>query len=276
MNLNDFDFWKGANKPKWLKDASYVTVSGSRSYGAEMPDSDWDFVGWVVPPLTVVFPYLEGDIPLYGSQKSLFKNLQLHELPSKMYGDVDLTIYSIAYYFDRTADGNPNLMDSLFVPDSAVLVCDNIGRMVRENKELFVSQRMYTKFIGMAHSHMKKITSRTRKGKRKSVVEKYGYDVKDASHVVRVMLEISDFMLTGEADLTKNSHVIRNIRNGEWSLDDVREFFDEIVGDLDSRKENGEFVVPENPQWDKVKQLLVNCLEEKFGNLSTYGWGILR
>jgi len=275
MNLNDFDFWEGVNKPKWLNDASYVTVMGSRAYKTHTIASDWDFYGFCVPPASVVFPHIAGDIPLFWNQKNNFKQLQLQHIPSEIYGDVDITIYNIVYYFDRVLDGNPNMLDSLFVPDDTIMVIDKVGKMVRDNRELFLSQRLYKKFVGFAMSHLKKITSRTRQGLRKAVVDEHGYDTKDASHVVRAMLEIKDFMLSGNCDVSSHAVTVREIRAGEWSLERVQKIFDTILGGLDIMHSEGRFVVAENPRVDEVKSLLVDCLEEKYGSLGELGWNIV-
>lgn len=276
MKLNKhFDFWDSVDRPRWLTDASYVTVMGSRAYGSYELDSDYDFYGFCVPPMEVIFPYLAGDIPQFGKQKKNFNQLQLQEIPSEKYGDTDITIYNISRYFQLVMDNNPNMLDSLFVPDDCILLRDRVGKMVRDERRIFLSEKLFHRFKGMAFSHMKRITSRTREGKRKDHVEKYGFDVKDASHVVRLMCEVEDFLLKGDADISANASVIRAVRNGEWSLEDVTSFFEKQLAFLEGKLEAGESVLPKYPDEDKIKVLLVNCLEESYGSLSKYSWNVL-
>lgn len=270
-----FDFWDTVNKPKWLTDASYVTLMGSHAYGSATEESDYDFYGFCVPPMNVIFPFLSGDIPQFGKQKKNFNQLQLQGIPSEKYGDTDITIYNIARYFHLVMENNPNMLDSLFVPEDCIVFSDNVGKMVRERRRIFLSEKLFHRFKGMAYSHMKRITSRTREGKRKEHVEKYGFDVKDASHVVRLMCEVEDFLLKGDADISANACVIRAVRDGEWSLEHVTDFFEGKITFLESELELGKSVLPKYPDENRIKILLVECLEEKYGSLSEYGWNIL-
>ena len=275
--MKQFDFWETLNKPKWMNktDPSYVTAMGSRAYGTATEDSDWDFYGFIVPPEEVTFPFLRGDIPEFGIQKKNFQQLQGQHVPSETFGEVDIFIYSLPRYFHLLMQGNPNMIDSIYTPSNVVMYSDRVGEMVRKNRYLFLSQKMWHTFKGMAYSHLNRITSRTREGKRKDYVEKYRYDCKDASHVIRVMLEIEDFLFTGEADLTANG-VAKNVRNGEWSLEEVQNFFDVTLDKIHRRLDNGESILPEYPDKHAIKQLLVGCLEEKYGSLSVFGWNIVK
>ncbi len=276
MSTEQFDFWQDLNKPKWMNThtPSYLTLMGSRAYGTATPDSDYDFYGFVVPPAEVVFPHLAGDIPHFGKQKNLFNQLQIQGQNSENWGEADITVYNIARYFHLVMEGNPNMIDSLFTPDDCVMVLDNIGQMVRDNRKIFLSQKMYHTFRGMAYHHMKRITSRTREGKRKEYVEKYGYDVKDAANVIRILLELDDFLFFGDCDLSSNADDILSVRNGEWTLKHVEDFFDDRMFELERAKLNKEFVLPEHPDQDEIKKFLVACLEESYGNLRHLSWGI--
>ncbi len=274
--MNDlFDFWQDVDKPKWLNDSNYITVMGSRAYGNATEDSDWDFYGFCTPPSELLFPHLSGDIPDFGNQKKRFNQLQLQHIPSKKYGDTDLTIYNIVRYFHLVMGGNPNMLDSLFVPEESILHIDYVGEIVRENRYMFLSQKIYHTFRGMAYSHMKRITSRTRKGKRKEHVERYGYDVKDASNVVRLLFEVNDFLFSGDADISNNSEYISDVRSGNWTLEELELFFEREMAELKIRVHNGESVIPKYPNQDKIKNLLVNCLEERYGSLEKFGYNIL-
>lgn len=270
--MDKLDFWDDLNKPKWMDSYSYLTVMGSRAYGSATEDSDYDFYGFVVPPQEVVFPYLVGDIPGFGKQKNVFNQLQIQGAESETYGDVDITIYNIVRYFHLVMQNNPNMIDSLFVPDSAIVYADEVGKLVRYWRHDFLSQKLWHTFKGMAWSHMKRITSRTREGKRKNYVEKYGYDVKDASHVVRLLGEVNDFLFTGDCDISSRGEKIREVRSGQFTLDEIKKIFDVEMDMLEHRMSNGESVLPQYPDQVKIKTLLVYCLEEKYGSLSKIGW----
>ena len=267
-----FDFWSTIDKPKWLTDTDYLTVMGSRAYGCALEDSDWDFYGFTTPPVEILFPHLAGDIPDFGMQKKRFNQLQLHGVPSEKYGDVDLTVYNIVKYFDLVMGMNPNMVDSLFVPDDAILHMNGVGKLVRENRHSFLSQKLWQRCKGMAWSHMKRITSRGRLGKRKAIVEKFGYDTKDGSNVVRVIEEAQDFLFKGDADISANADKIRRVRNGEWALDKLKNYFEASLENVEIKLEAGLAVIPEYPDQDAIKALLEWCLEEKYGQLANFGY----
>ena len=80
-------------------------------------------------------------------------------------------------YFKLVSDGNPNMVDSLFVPQSCIIYQNEIGRLVRENRKLFLSQKMYHTFKGMMWSHLSRIKQGNPKEGRRELVKKYGFDL---------------------------------------------------------------------------------------------------
>ena len=59
---------KEYDKPKFFEtvEYSYLTMMGSRAYGTENEDSDYDFYGFIVPPVEIVFPHRAGYIQGFG------------------------------------------------------------------------------------------------------------------------------------------------------------------------------------------------------------------
>lgn len=67
--------------PSWLAgNVRYETVMGSNCYGVATDDSDWDMVGWCVPPKDLVFPHLAGYIQGFGRQIQKFVCYQQHHV----------------------------------------------------------------------------------------------------------------------------------------------------------------------------------------------------
>jgi len=56
-----------------------------------------------------------------------------------------------------------------------------------------------------------------------------------------------------------------------YDLDTVLLMFETLMRDIDKVVENGS-VVPHSPDENKIKQLLVDCLEIKYGSLSNFGY----
>ncbi len=60
--------------------------------------------------------------------------------------------------------------------------------------------------------------------KRKRMVRKYGYDPKNASHLIRLLRMGSEFLVSGRLDVyrTTDASDLIAIKRGEWSLDRVK------------------------------------------------------
>ena len=117
---------------------------------------------------------------------------------------------------------------------------------------------------------MNRLMNRERIGKRKELVDKFDYDVKDASHIVRLMMELKDILFRGTFEMDRYSDEIRAIRDGEWSKERVVQTFELYMALFESDSKS--FVVPYSPNEDQIKMVLLQCLEEKFGNLSNIGF----
>jgi len=54
-------------------------------------------------------------------------------------------------------ENNPNMCDSLFVPQRCVLYASKVGQLVRDNRKLFLHKGSYHKFRGYAYAQLHKI-----------------------------------------------------------------------------------------------------------------------
>ncbi len=258
--------------PKFIADnVMYEVMMGSIAYGVSNDASDVDVYGFCIPPKDMVFPHLAGEILGFGQQIQRFEQYQQHHIKcadeSKGYArEYDLTIYSIVKYFDLCMQNNPNMIDSLFVPDNCVLHITKIGNMVKDKRQIFLHKGSWHKFKGYAYSQMHKMKSQNRTGKRQEIVAEFGYDVKFAYHVVRLLNEVEQILTEENLDLQRNREQLKSIRRGEWKLEDIENYFQEKEKLLETAYANSK--LPHTPDQDKIKKLLVDCLEEYYGSLS--------
>jgi predicted nucleotidyltransferase len=262
---------KSGATPKWFNGYSYLTVMGSRAYNTNTPDSDWDFYGFCVPPVNVLFPHVAGQINGFGRNVQNFEQMQFQHLPHDNMKEYDITIYSIVRYFQLCMEGNPNMIDSLFTPDYCVKFNDSVGKMVRANRSLFLSQKCYHTFKGMLYSHVSRLKSNHTKEGRMDNLLKYGWDTKDGYHSMRMLLELSEMMYTGELNLDRSATLLKEIRNGKYPKEWVVDNCERSLAKLES--EQDKFVLPYAPDESAIKLLLVECIEEKYGSLTKYGFG---
>jgi Predicted nucleotidyltransferase. len=121
-----------------INQVQYEVIMGSVAYGVFSDMSDVDIYGFCIPDKEVIFPHLAGEILGFGKQKKRFEQFQQHHIDvpaeKKQY---DVTIFSIIRYFQLCMENNPNMVDSLFVPQRCILHCSAIGNLVRENRRTF-------------------------------------------------------------------------------------------------------------------------------------------
>lgn len=254
--------------PKFLSSNTiYEVLMGSVAYGVSSDTSDMDVYGICIPYKNEIFPHLKGEIPGFGRQKQKFEQFQQHhikdEIPKKQY---DITIYNIVKYFTLAMENNPNIVDSLFVPNSCVLYSNLIGQHIRENRKIFLHKGAFHKFKGYAYSQQSKIkTNKTTDSTRRELIDKYGYDVKYAYHLIRLTDEIEQILTLGDLDLQRAKEQMKSIRRGEWKEQDIYDWFTQK--ELQLERLYVDSSLPHSPDEGRIKSLLVECLEMHYGSL---------
>jgi predicted nucleotidyltransferase len=179
--------------PHHVRDGvQYEVVMGSIAYGVSNDNSDMDVYGFSIPPKEVIFPSLRGEILGFDDYEIQFSQFQKHHIKDaaalggkgRVY---DMTIYSIVKYFRLLMENNPNIIDSLYVPDNCILYSTPIADRIREHRKMFLHKGCWATFKGYAYGQMHKILTKKPEGKRKAIVEQFGYDVKFAYPVVRLL-----------------------------------------------------------------------------------------
>jgi predicted nucleotidyltransferase len=275
--------------PSWLPDnIQFEGVQGSNAYGVAVDTSDFDVVGWCIPPKDMIFPHLAGEIEGFGRQRKRFVCYQQHHVKdADAQGgrgrEYDLNVYNIVHYFQLTMDNNPNMVASLFLPVDCVLHITKIGEMVREKRHIFLHKGAWHRFKGYAYQQLSKMSTKSKElghgvpsapgsgatrtsSKRAALVEQFGFDVKFAYHLVRLMYEIEQILTTGDVDLRRNAEELKAIRRGEVPEQKIRDFFAEKEKFLEGLYEKSS--LPWGPREPEIRQLLLDCLEEHYGNLS--------
>jgi predicted nucleotidyltransferase len=243
----------------------YEVIMGSVAYGVSDDTSDIDVYGFCIPPKDVIFPHLAGKINGFGKKHTRFDQYQQHHIKDTI-KEYDVSIYNIVRYFQLCMENNPNMVDSMFVPERCILFSTKIGDRVRASRELFLHKGCYYKFKGYAYSQMRKMDSTTKVGKRKEGIEKNGYDLKHAYHVIRLLGEVEQILIEGALDLTRDRERLKAIRAGEWELKQIKEFFYSKEKTLEELYNTSK--LRHMPNEEEIKALLLSCLEEYYGSLS--------
>jgi len=256
--------------PKFVPESiQYETLMGSTAYGISSDSSDIDVYGFCIPPKGIVFPHLKGEILGFGKQLKRFGQFQQHHvyLPGDKTKQYDLQIFNIVKYFQLCMENNPNMIDSLFTPENCVLACTKIGNMVRDKRKVFLHKGSWYKFKGYAFSQLRNIdTKNPQMGtKRRESVEKFGYDVKFAYHVIRLVSEVEQILMEGDLDIQRNREQLKYVKEGNWSLEEVKRWFYDKEKVLEELYHTSSLQY--SPDENEIKKLLLDCLEEYYGSL---------
>ncbi len=240
----------------------YEVIMGSFAYGVSSDTSDTDVYGFCIPNKAIVLPHTTGKY-VFGYDKTVTGNFEQwqkhHVIDKEKKKEYDFSIYNITKYFRLCADGNPNMVDSLFVPHRCITHSTSIGNLLRENRHLFLSKKCWHTFKGYAFSQMHKMRIKNPEGKRKKMVEEFGFDVKYAYHLVRLLNEIEQILLEGDLDLERNREQLKDIRRGAWTQKQVEEYFHDKEKYLEEINAKST-AVPHKAQYDKIRELLFTCL----------------
>jgi len=115
-----------------------------------------------------------------------------------------------------------------------------------------------------------KIETNGKRSKRLPMIRKHGYDTKFGYHVVRLLDECQQILEEGDVDLTRSREMLKAIRKGQWSLDNVVSYFDSKMIILEDvyNKSNLRHSCDE----DKIRNLLLECIEMHYGSVEKMGF----
>ncbi len=106
-----------------------------------------------------------------------------------------------------------------------------------------------------------------RTGKRSQDIQQYGYDTKWAYHIVRLLLQCEQILVEHDLDIERNSEVLKSVRRGEWSLEQLNEWFTAKEKSLETVYSNS--TLRHSPDEKRIKDLLLEALEMHYGTITT-------
>lgn len=152
-------------------------------------------------------------------------------------GDVDVICYSLRRFATLAAAGNPTILHMLFTPADGE---EDFWSAVIASRSLFLSKAHALKYKGYADAQLRRMTGergRGKHGQRPDLERQFGYDVKAAMHVLRLLHEGIEFVSRGWVTLPRpepERSKLLGVRRGEWSADRVITEANRLFADLDS------------------------------------------
>jgi len=258
---------KVVDAPSFLKNnVMYECYMGSVAYGVSGDMSDIDVYGFAIPSKECLFPHLYGYIHGFGPNPPKFDQYIKHGIQYKE-KEYDITIYNIVKYFNLVAGGNPNMIDSVFVPYNMIRHSTRVGEMVRENRHMFLSKLCYPAFKGYAYRQLHKAKHKKPEpcSKRYESYMTHGFDVKYAYHLIRLIDEIDQILSTEDLDLQRNREELKAIRRGDLTLQEIENLAEIRETRLEKLFANSK--MREKPDYEALKNLLMRCIEEHYGKI---------
>lgn len=241
-----------------LGDWSILTMyRGSIAHNMYVPNTDpnsvddVDIMSVCVPPIDYYF-----GLHQYGSRGT--KEI--------MRDKWDIVIYEALKFIGMLSNGNPNVITMLWLEPQHYLKISKAGMHILEQRDLFACKHLHRSFAGYAYGQAKRMRSPNSQGymgtKRKELFKKYGYDIKNAAHLIRLLRMCCEFLDSGRLQVyrTTDAQELLDIKTGHWTLQHVE---DEAKRLFDLAEEKyAVSKLPEKPDMDKVNQLCCNVMEE--------------
>lgn len=251
--------------PSWLLDnLIYLAKSGSHAYGTATPDSDIDLFGLVVPPADLVFK--KDVIPGFGDQGETF-----HQFVSEVNNEgqkYDITIYSVIKFAELCRQGNPNIYELCWIPENCVILeTPESQSFINLLRSACLCKSLYFKYCGFITNHFKQLQSKGVIGKRKELIDKFGYDTKSLTHIVRATNNLFSILTQGRVDHVTKSHSYQAIRNGIIGLDDVCKIYYNPIkklcdGCFENPEKFGVKPLPDKSDEESIKRELFKLLND--------------
>jgi hypothetical protein len=226
--------------------AAYV---GSISHNTYVPQSDpdaiddVDILGSVLPPAST----------LIGLDTWEHWTLQFEEL--------DVTIFGLNKLVRLWLKSNPNVLGLLWLRPEHYLFRSPAFDAFADIRDAFVSKQAHAPFLGYAMAQLSDIHKNRYEGymgtKRRELVDRFGYDVKSAAHLIRLLRMGTEYLRDGVLNVyrTDDAEELRAIKRGEWTLEQVQAHAGDLFAladDLAARSR-----LPDQPDRARVNQTLV-------------------
>ena len=179
----------------------------------------------------------------------------------------DIVIYEIRKFISLLSKGNPNVLSMLWLDEEFILFQTDEGKYLREKRDLFVGRHVYHSFVGYAQSQLYKMEHLACQGymgeKRKRLVEKFGYDTKNAAHLIRLMRMAIEFLQTGFLIVKRpDREELLGIKKGQWTLEQIKQEAEILFQKAKDAYEKSP--LPQKPDELAINELCVTLCERHF------------
>jgi predicted nucleotidyltransferase len=244
------DIWRGNSElNEW---AILLGYRGSISHGMYVPSKDpdsiddKDVIGVCIPPMDYYY-----GLKQFGSRGT--KEIKQ--------GEWDIVLFEMTKAIRLLEKGNPNIMAILWLDQTHYINITDTGQMLLDNRSLFAGKHAYHSFVGYAHGQLHRMTHMACEGymgaKRKELVQRHGYDTKNAAHLIRLLRMGIEYLNTGELQVIRQDATqLLEIKRGEWTLEKVKSEAERLF--ISAKTAFTLSKLPDKPDRDKINKLCIS------------------
>ncbi len=220
-------------------------IVGSTDYGLATETSDIDYKGIYLLPTKEVLSIR------FNPQRTTVD----HTNP-------DWTYHEIGKFMKLAANGNPSVLELLFLEDYTILI--PTGKLLVDNRNIFLSTKaIMNAYRGYAFGQAKKLSKRQAEGLG-------GYDssvknrfAKHSRHLARLLLQCRQLLETGTLTVKVTPEQREWLfKMGEQTPETV---VDSFIAE-DSKLENVVSILPDQPDWEAIDRLLYQIRTQSLGD----------
>lgn len=236
----------------------HLFEGGSALYGTGISGTDTDICGVFMEPL----------INIYGLDSfEHFVTSTSDQTERNTADDVDICLYSLRRWAFLATKGNPTALSYLFAENSAECTWIWGYSVLLDMQDAILAKSAAKHFIGFIQGQMGRLLGTRgvgKHGQRPELVNNYGYDVKAASHAVRLVTECIELMRYGYITYPRlDAECLKSIKRGEWTLESVCKCVNGFLLELESEVKRSK--LREKPDRAAISKGLVSAYKDFYG-----------
>lgn len=177
-------------------------------------------------------------------------------------GDVDLTTYSLRKFLKLASNGNPTVINLLFVPPQYRYIDEPLAEPLRGLTPYTISKEAGARYLGYMRAQRERLLGlrgQKRSGytRRLKYQSEAGWDTKYAMHLCRLAIQGIELLNTGYITFPvpePHRSSLMTIRQGKWELEDVVKWSEDLEAELIEAREKSS--LPEHPDRDLLNKWL--------------------
>lgn len=177
-------------------------------------------------------------------------------------GKWDSVAYEVRKAVHMLLNSNPNILPILWLEPKFYLVKTFWGDLLLQNREIFSSIKTWKAFKGYAKGQFHRMTHHEPTGlgymgeKRRKLVRQFGFDCKNASHLIRLLRMGIEMLETGKLNVYRkhDSKELIDIKKGKWTLERVVEESEKLFDELEIAAAKS--CLPEEPDRERANKVL--------------------